>query len=432
MKKRVLFATLILVLSFLLATMIGASDTECEHNYITTALSFDEDFCLNGGVRTLTCELCGDEQEQEFDKFATLIGYSASNTSIVGTYNISSQALKEYAKLNSLKLNYGFIVASKKNIESYGNPMNPETGYVGKNMLKYDMLYDSSMVQDVVISNVKDNEGAEESPLDKMLFVSYYVLIGDKVYYIQSDITESYNDFFYFSFNMIKKSNDSFGGFSTDETELSKDRLNQIESSKYSYNSGSDLDSKALEDIIKSAQLISIGGTVFNYPNASLMLSHFLSGSGDDYNMSFDLLFKDKIALANRNEDLNNALYACEVLALQGQSLSFNQKIESLHHNLTGDFWYAMGSYFTRIEITDLTLTYNKKGEKVFSVSIKYVVEDFYNFDVADTEDLFPGISPNELHQLHQAGLAKEFLTHGEKIYNLTWTEGQRVEDLRI
>ena len=148
--------------------------------------------------------------------------------------------------------------------------------------------------------------------------------------------------------------------------------------------------------------------------------------------MNMDILFSDKTALENRNNDLNNALYACEVLAMQGQSLSFNSQIENLYHNLTGDFWYGMGSYFTRIEITDLTMSYNKNGDVVYKANIKYIVEDFYNFDPADTSDLFPGISPNELHQLHKAGLAKEFLTHGEKTYKLTWTEGQRVEDLRI
>ena len=189
---------------------------------------------------------------------------------------------------------------------------------------------------------------------------------------------------------------------------------------------------KRLNEIKTAAELISIGGTVFNFPNASLMLSHFLSGSGKNYTLDLDIFFKDKIAISNRNSDLNNALYACEVLANQAQSLSFNQAIEGLHHNLTDDFWYAMGSYFTRIEITDLTLSYNRRGEKVFSATFKYIVEDYYNFDERNTNDLFPSLSPSELHELHKAGLSREFLTHGEKIYNLTWTKGQRAEDLRI
>lgn len=432
MKKLILFVSLILALTFAISIVACADDMECEHNYVTSALSFEDDFCLNGGVRTLTCDICGETTTEEFNKFAEIIGYSASNTAIIGTYNISSQALKEYATLNKLKLNYGFIVASQNSIKEYGNPVDPETGYVGKSMLKYDMLYDNNVVQDVIISNIKYDPYLEENPLDKMLFVAYYVLIGDNVYYIQNEITESYEDFSYFSFNMLKHNFNSFSGFSKEETELSKDRLNQMESSKYSYNTGSNLDENALNSIIKSAQLISIGGAVFSYPNASLMLSHFLSGSGENYSMSMDILLSDKVALQNRNKDLNNALYACEVLAMQGQSLSFNQQIESLYNNLTGDFWYGMGSYFTRIEITDLTISYNKNGKIVYQASIKYIVEDFYNFDPADTNDLFPGISPNQLHQLHKAGLAKEFLTHGEKTYKLTWTEGQRVEDLKI
>ena len=432
MKTKILFAFLMLCLIFTFSTVIYANETECTHNYLTTALSFEDDFCLNGGTRTLTCEACGDEKTEYFGNFATLIGYSASNTSIVGTYSISSQALKEYASLNKLKLNYGFIVASQTTVESYGNPVSPQTGYVGNNMIKYDMLYNSSVIQDVVISNVKEDVNAAQSPLDKMLFISYYVLIGDKVYYIQDRVMESYTDFFYCSHNMLKQSIDSFNGFSKEETELSKDRLNQMESSKFSFNTGADLTESELDTVLKAAELISLGGVVFNFPNASLMLSHFLSCDGSDYNMDFGILFSDKTALANRNKDINSALYACEVLAEQGKTLSFNQKVESLHHNLTGDFWYAMGSYFTRIEITNLTVSFNKNGEKVYSASIKYIVEDFYNFDASDTSDIFPSISPYELNQLHKAGIAKEFLTHGEKTYNLIWTEGQRIEDLKV
>ena len=428
MKKHILFGFLVIVFSVLLSVFVCASEGECEHEYITTEISFENDFCLNSGTRTLSCELCGDTKNEDFGNFATLVGYSASNTAIISTYNIYDQALKEYATINKLKLNYGFIIASKNKVLEYGNPVNPQTGYVGKGMIKYDMITNSANVQDVIISDIKYNNG----DFDTLLFVSYYVLIDDKVYYIQNKITESYEDFKYVSFNMLKENIESFGGFSTEETELSSDRLKQMNNSNSSYNTGTSLSDTEIDSITKSAQLISLGGAIFNYPNASLMLSHFLSGSGNNYTLDLNLLFKDKTALLNRNIDLNRALSACEILASQEKSLSFNQATESLYHNLDGDFWYAMGSYFTRIEISDLTLSYNKKGEAVYSATIKYIVEDFYNFDANDKGDLFPSLSPSELHELHKAGLAKEFLTHGEKIYKLSWKKGQRVSDLKI
>lgn len=428
MKKHILFVLLVIALCVLLSAFVYASEGECEHEYKTTSITFENDFCLNGGTRTLTCELCDEVKTEDFGNFATLVGYSASNNAIMGTYNIYSQAIKEYASLNKLKLNYGFIVASQSRVLEYGNPVNPQTGYVGKGMIKYDMINNSSDVQDVIISNIKYADGA----FDTLLFISYYVLIGDNVYYIQNEVTESYENFEYVSFNMIKQNIESFGGFSKDETELSSDRLKQMNNSNSSYNTGTSLSDTEIDNITKSAQLISLGGTIFNYPNASLMLSHFLSGSGNNYTLDLDLFFKDKTALSNRNIDLNSALVACEVLANQESTLSFNQATESLYHNLDGDFWYAMGSYFTRIEISDLTLSYNKKGEAVYSATMKYIVEDFYNFDANDKNDLFHSLSPSELHELHKAGLAKEFLTHGEKVYKLSWKQGQRVNDLKI
>jgi hypothetical protein len=167
-------------------------------------------------------------------------------------------------------------------------------------------------------------------------------------------------------------------------------------------------------------------------PMASNLMSHYLKNTGENYNFDVDKFMKeDSGALACRNAAINNALRAAEQIARKGKTLTVGQLTEG--HPMQGqlatqNYQYALGSYFDDVDVINLTVT-EIDGVKTYSADIKYIVIDFYNWDTNDTYPFKKIVSPHELHELHKAGKAREFLTYGETTYqNITWTEGQTVD----
>ena len=96
----------------------------------------------------------------------------------------------------------------------------------------------------------------------------------------------------------------------------------------------------------------------------------------------------------------------------------------------TQNWQYAIGSYFDDVDVINLTVA-EVNGVKTYTADIKYIVTDFYNWDTNDYNDFKGLVSPHELHELHKAGLAREFMSYGEYTYaNITWTEGQTVSEI--
>lgn len=219
------------------------------------------------------------------------------------------------------------------------------------------------------------------------------------------------------------------GNFSTiTKTNPAYDRLRQMEASSAVYNKGSTYQESELNKAKSSAQTIALGGSLISYKNASALINHYLSGTGNDFNIDVSVFMQDQTALNNRNSDINKALRACEVLAREGESITVWQVEESIFHNLSGDWKYALGSYFSSIEVQDLTC-----DGTTYTATLIYKVTDFYNWDENDDNAVFTGtvgyivgdVSPKDLHQLHRAGMAKEFLSYGEISYEISWTKGQ-------
>ena len=100
-------------------------------------------------------------------------------------------------------------------------------------------------------------------------------------------------------------------------------------------------------------------------------------------------------------------------------------------NQLTTQNWqYSLGSYFDDVDVKNLTVT-TVDGVKTYSATITYIVTDFYNWDTNDYNEFKGIISPHDLHELHKAGKAKEFMSYGEITYaGITWTEGQEVADI--
>lgn len=226
------------------------------------------------------------------------------------------------------------------------------------------------------------------------------------------------------------------GAFSSaiTSTKESADRLKQMASAKATYNRGATCSDSEIKSILQGANTIKTGGSLLgSYKNASKLMGHFLSSTGEDYAIDMDTFFKDENALKTRNEELTKALRACEVLAREGESVNVYQIEELVHHNLTGDWYYALGSYFTSINVQNLTVNGN-----IYTATINYKVTDFYNWDYSNDSPVFSGflgtltnnISPKDLHELHRAGEAQEFLSLGEVSYTVSWIKGSSVSSI--
>ena len=216
---------------------------------------------------------------------------------------------------------------------------------------------------------------------------------------------------------------DAYGNFTKlHKTIVANDRMKQMNYSKSVYNIGSKYTPDELRTTRLQATIISSAKVFF--PNASDFMGHYLEGSGEIYELDVEDFLEDKTAKENMYKDVNAALRATEIMYSDGEKNIIYQVEESLHHNLTGDWKYSVGSYFTSVEI------YNIKESTIlgctyYTAKIKYVVQDFYNWDSNDNNDIsITSVSPADLHQLHVNGEAQEFLTYGEIEFEIKWVKG--------
>ncbi|MBQ8162979.1 MAG: hypothetical protein IJZ93_01240 [Clostridia bacterium] len=223
------------------------------------------------------------------------------------------------------------------------------------------------------------------------------------------------------------------GSFSTvTKTVESYDRLRQMSLSKSAYNNGTAYTESELNSTKAIAETIVLGGSL-TYKNAAKLMKHYLDGSGENFSIDMTSFLSDSIAVQNRNTDIEKALRAAEILAIEGESVDIYQMQESIFHNLSGDWRYAVGSYFTSIEMIGITF-----DGKTYTATLNYKVIDFYNWDESDSSPVFTGtlgtiigsVSPKDLHQLHKAGMAQEFLSVGEISYTFSWKAGDSAQSV--
>ncbi|MBR2024471.1 MAG: hypothetical protein IKA02_01535 [Clostridia bacterium] len=225
------------------------------------------------------------------------------------------------------------------------------------------------------------------------------------------------------------ENNDTYGNFTTlHKTIASYDRMKQMNYSKLVYNTGS----KYTPDELRSTRLRAniIASAKLFFPNASDFMEHYLEGDGENYELDVEEFFENETAKKNMYNDVNSALRAVEVM-YDGEKLTVYQIEESLHHNLTGDWKYSVGSYFASVELHNVKET-SVFGYTCYTATLKYVVQDFYNWDSNDTNDIsITSVSPADLHQLHVNGEAQEFLTYGEIEFEIRWAKGVDASTLK-
>lgn len=360
------------------------------------------------------------------------LGYAIdeSEGNICIDYTVDIDALEAYEKATGKKLNYGFVVAHGKNLVD-GKPLDKDGKPAGEKIYTINLNNNSSIISVVL-------KGLDTTLYDEEIVISLYVKEENGVKYIFGE--ESKDAPVSVTYDKIRGPREvTVDGmvYSTDGvTEPAADRIKQKAYSDSVYNKGSNKTDAELKGsgwldigILGKAKLIAAGGSLINMPAASSFMSHYLKNTGATYTIDVpSFLSDDSGALNSRNKAINKALRAAEQLAEEGRTITINQLAEGhpMQWELATQNWqYAIGSYFDDVDVINLTVT-EVDGVKTYSADIKYIVTDYYNWDTNDYNEFKGIVSPHDLHELHKAGLAREFLSYGEYTYtNVTWTEGQ-------
>ncbi|MBO5313259.1 MAG: leucine-rich repeat domain-containing protein [Clostridia bacterium] len=414
------------------------------HNFDGGETIIYEDFATYG-IKTKACQNEGctanDGTSEQTPPVFTFLGYAISEVgvSFCASYKIDNEALAEYERVTGKTVDYGMVGAYVGYLNG-GAPLDPDTckpvdiSSTGKRIYFHSAKRFGHSNMSICLTNIT------EEKFDEEFYISLYIFDGEEVKYLtalQSTLMPdpiSYAEIR----GPIEVTIGSMSYSTEEETAPSADRIKQQAASEAEYNAGSSMSSSELTGFLgvkSKANLIAAGGSLINMPAASALMKHYLDNTGTTYNVDMPSFFTDDSgALANRNTAINNALRAAEALARENETITVNQLAEGhpMQGSLATQNWqYALGSYFDDVDVIGLTVT-TVNGVKTYSASIKYMIVDYYNWDTNDYNKFKGIVSPHDLHELHKAGIAREFLTYGEITYSVTWTEGQDVTELGI
>ena len=375
------------------------------------------------------------------------LGYAVdeANGSICVEYNINRDALDAYEASNNKELKYGVVACSAERMTS-GAPLDPKTA-----MPIGDKIYTTFVHNKKDISRVSIRlTGIPAEYMDAQVCLCLFIFDNGTVKYITGETSVTQPE---------KVTYDQFAGpteikiengvvFSTvkPDNTMAWDRERQMGISAQEYGTpvidADTYTSSKMSSVLSGAKTIAGNGLMGYavkavYPNASRFMKHYLENTGT--NMTVDMgtgssgFFKSGAGtIAHRTTRVNQALDAAEALAKEGKSISIYQQTEIVNHFSDTEDWYlAVGSYFTCIEMHELTVKVNADGTKTYSAKLKYSMADFYNWNENSWSTIpIVDVSQRDLHQLHRTKQAKEFETTGSVTYSITWTEGQDASTL--
>lgn len=438
MKNKVLVILFALLTTlFILTLSINASDA-CNHESKEVLSVEYTDYAQKGKIK-FECPGC-DVTEKEIKPLLTLKGYSISNDggSLCTGYTINSEALSEITKLNG-NFEIGMVAAAKSFLGDK-MPLDSKTGepvdlsQYGASVIKANITNGNYATVDLKL------DGFNQLSAFEQLYMSAYAYDGENVKYIQEKTKDTLSKI---SYVMIQSPEDvvingnSFSVFEPSTT-VAPHRQGQMDYSASDYNSGSTYTKDELNSVVSGTNAITNFFTGLVFPNASAFMKHYLGKTGAEYTINMGTgskgFFKSNETKAHRVTRITEAMRAAEQLAKEGGSIDIYQKTEQVNHfsDHKQDWYLAVGSYFTCIEMNNVTVTVGENGVKTYSASVKYTVTDFYNWDEGKTwaVNSYLDISEKDLHNLHKAGMAREFCSRGTATYQITWTEGQTADQI--
>ncbi|MBR2025320.1 MAG: hypothetical protein IKA02_05890, partial [Clostridia bacterium] len=417
-KKIILVLFALLTILFVLTLSINAQEICTHENKTVTSVKYDD--YTQKGTMEFTCPDCS-LTSMELAPLITLKGFSLSENDeklCIG-YTINNEAVQSLKSIND-KFQIGMVAGAKKYLgdkapldSKTSNPV--DLSAYNASVLKAEVTNGEYSAVDLKL------EGFDLASSFEELYLSAYVYDGSAVKYVMTSTKDTPKNV---SLVSVKYSEAvtidgvSFSLFQPDST-IAWDRQRQMNNSKADFNTGSNQTQSELDSTISDTKLITNGFTTLLYPNGSSYMKHYLTASGADYtiNMSSSGFFKSSDTKAHRTTRITQAMRAAEALAVEGGKVNVYQKTEQVNHfsSSTDDWRLSVGSYFTCINMLDVTVTVGADGTKTYSAKVEYNVADFYNWETNDynrqLKDILP--SPHDLHELHKAGLAQEFVSKG-------------------
>ena len=380
----------------------------------------------------------------------TFLGYSLdpNSSNICVNYNVDLDAVEAYENQINKTVNYGVVAAHKSSFNGT-TPLDSNGKPTGENAdkiltLKLDKR---TAILSVILTGIESTKQAEE------FLLCMYVVEEAGVKYVAEKTTETAPD--PVSYEKIRgpievvyeEGNDTIVySYEKPENTMANDRNKQMIKSEAEYGTpvidANTYTSSKMSSVLSGAKTIAGNGFLGMivkgvYPNASSFMAHYLKNTGEDKTIDMGTgtngFFKSGAGtIAHRDARVNQALRAAETLAREGQSVSIYQQMEIVNHfGGTEDWYLAVGSYFTCIEMHNVTVTVNADGTRTYSAQLTYKVADYYNWNENSWSTIpIVDVSQRDLHQLHRTKQAKEFESTGSKTYSLTWTEGQDASTL--
>ena len=171
---------------------------------------------------------------------------------------------------------------------------------------------------------------------------------------------------------------------------------------------------------------VAAGANALGYYDASKNMRHFLDNTGSDLTINYSgLISKVPNAQNARDMEINEALkYAESVNDMATFTISSHAASSGYCRKLESENWYyAVGGYSTWGKAKVVA---HDKCKYEMTFDLKFF--DKYNWDVGKSVTIFGIRVPDiALGELHQAGIAQEYLMNGNVTYKIEWTKGQRI-----
>lgn len=178
-----------------------------------------------------------------------------------------------------------------------------------------------------------------------------------------------------------------------------------------------------------------VAGGFAQMPDAQRFLLHFLGNTGEEYIYDASYVFCDIMdTRKNICKNINAILNLCEdtvikeLYFISNPEEQFSGAAFSNNAVIGGDmsvtnWWFSIGN-------TDATMSFHcvKEGD-TYTAEIDYHFVDVYDFN-KDSRTLGGFlITDGDMHELHEAGEAREYKSIGNYSFKITWTEGERIDE---